>query len=140
MKEEPKYFQVQSVDNFFSKPEEVIKFANSLEYKNNCNQKLKKNSVLILNNFLLSPALRNIQKEAHQLHSKAFYCSQKHTVLLNKKNSKLEDSDPCNIEVTSDKGCVPNDLISPNSDLSIIPILILIQILNLLKPSKSRLG
>ena len=93
---------------------------NSLEYKNNCNQKLKKNSVLILNNFLLSPAIRNIQKEAHQLHSKAFYCSQKHTVLLNKKNSELKDSDPCNIEVTSDKGCVPHDLISPNSDLSII--------------------
>ena len=93
---------------------------NSSEYKNNCNEELKKNSVLILDNFLLSPALRNIQKEAHQLHTKAYYCSQKHTVLLNKKNNKLEDNDPCNIEVTSDKGCVPHDLIYPTSDLSII--------------------
>ena len=33
MKKQPKYFQVQSVDNFFSKPEEVVKFANSFEYK-----------------------------------------------------------------------------------------------------------
>ena len=33
IKEETKYFQVQSVDNFFSKPEEVVKFANSFEYK-----------------------------------------------------------------------------------------------------------
>tara|TARA_B100000780_G_C21105627_1_gene446411 strand:- start:735 stop:1472 length:738 start_codon:yes stop_codon:yes gene_type:complete len=30
---EPKYFQTQSVDNFFDKPEEIVKFANSLEYK-----------------------------------------------------------------------------------------------------------
>ena len=29
---EPKYFQVQAVDNFFDKPEEIIEFANKLEY------------------------------------------------------------------------------------------------------------
>ena len=30
---EPKYFQVQAVDNFFDKPEEIVKFANQLEYQ-----------------------------------------------------------------------------------------------------------
>ena len=45
MKKQPKYFQVQSVDNFFSKPEEVVKFANSFEYKKGSNYI---NTVLIL--------------------------------------------------------------------------------------------
>ena len=29
----PKYFQTQVVDNFFDKPKEIVKFANSLEYQ-----------------------------------------------------------------------------------------------------------
>jgi|TARA_B110000971_G_C19930652_1_gene463803 hypothetical protein len=32
-KKDPRYFQTQSIDNFFGKPEEIIKFANSLEYQ-----------------------------------------------------------------------------------------------------------
>ena len=38
--------------------------------------------------------------------------------MLNKKNNDLDINDPCNIEVKSDKGCVPHDLIPPESDLS----------------------
>ena len=30
---EKSFFQIQSVDNFFDDPEEIVKFANSLEYK-----------------------------------------------------------------------------------------------------------
>ena len=89
----------------------------SNDYLNNCKKKLKKNSVLQLDNFLLSKSLKNIQHEARLLHSKAYYCSQNHTVLLNKKNNDLDDADPCNIEVQSNKGCVPHDLIPINSDL-----------------------
>ena len=32
-KKQPNFFQIQMLDNFFDKPEEIIKFANSLEYK-----------------------------------------------------------------------------------------------------------
>ena len=32
-KEKSNFFQIQLVDNFFDKPEEIVKFANSLEYK-----------------------------------------------------------------------------------------------------------
>ena len=90
----------------------------SKKYLDSCKKKLLQNSVLHLDNFLLPQSLKNIQDEAHALHSKAYYCSQNHTVLLNKKNDEFDPDDPCNIEVVSDKGCVPHDLISSESDLS----------------------
>ena len=89
----------------------------STEYLNVCKKKLKRDSVLQLNKFLLSKSLTKIQNEANSLHAKAYYCSQNHTVLLNKKNNDLDSDDPCNIEVNSNKGCVPHDLIPPDSDL-----------------------
>ena len=35
-----------------------------------------------------------------------------------KKHDSLDSNDPCNIEVVSNKGCVPHDLISDNSELN----------------------
>ena len=101
---------------------QIVNFAlhpihTSNQYLKACKEKLKHNSVLQLDNFLSSESLKNIQNEAIHLHSKAFYCSQDHTVLLSKKNNEIDIDDPCNIEVKSDKGCVPHDLIPPNSDL-----------------------
>ena len=61
----------------------------SEKYLNVCKNKLRKESVLQLNNFLSSKSLNDIQKEANDLHSKAFYCSQNHTILLTKKNKNL---------------------------------------------------
>ena len=89
----------------------------SEKYLKVCKNKLRKESVLQLNNFLSSKSLKDIQKEANDLHSKAFYCSQNHTILLTKKNINISKDDPCNIEVKSDKGCVPHDLIPSNSNL-----------------------
>ena len=37
--------------------------------------------------------LKKIQKEANALHSKAYYCSQNHTVLLNQKSNKFDIND-----------------------------------------------
>ena len=90
----------------------------STDYLNACKNKLKNNSILQLDEFLLPKSLKKLQNEANILHSKAYYCSQNHTVLLNKKNNDLDINDPCNIEVQSDKGCVPHDLIPPESHLS----------------------
>ena len=89
----------------------------SEKYLKICKNKLRKDSILQLNNFLSSKSLNDIQKEANDLQSKAFYCSQNHTILLTKKNNNLSEDDPCNIEVKSNKGCVPHDLIPSNSNL-----------------------
>jgi len=90
----------------------------SKNFIQSCNNKLTKNSVLQLNNFLSDQAILALQKEAGALHERAYYCSQFHTILLNKKDQTIQEDNPCNIEVKSDKGCVPHDLISPHSFLN----------------------
>ena len=81
----------------------------NIEYKNYCFETLRKKSVLTLENFLNQECLYSIQKESQLLAGKAFYCSQKHTVLLNQYNESIDRKDPLNIEVISDKGCTPHD-------------------------------
>ena len=104
---------MKKIVNFYLHPVNT-----SADYLNACKDKLKNNSVLQLDDFLLPTSLKKIQNEANLLHSKAYYCTQNHTVFLNKKNNDLDINDPCNIEVQSDKGCVPHDLIPPESNLS----------------------
>ena len=90
----------------------------SNNYINSCHDKLKKESVLQLDNFLTDEAISLLQNEAKKLHGQAYYCCQFHTILLNKKDEEISDQDPCNIEVKSDKGCVPHDLIPTRSFLN----------------------
>ena len=90
----------------------------SKSFIQSCRDRLTKESVLQLNNFLNDHALLELQEEARKLHKKAYYCSQFHTILLNKRDPKILVDDPCNIEVKSDKGCVPHDLIPPHSFLN----------------------
>lgn len=87
-------------------------------YVKKCHKKLKNDYILQLDNFLTTEAIKNINIEAEKLKKHAFYCNQFHTVLLNKKNRNLKNNDPCNIEVKSDKGCVPHDLIPKDSYLN----------------------
>jgi len=89
-------------------------------YVKSCRSQLNKKSILILNSFLTEESLFNLQRESQSLHKKAFYCSQNHNILLTKKNTQLDKKHPCNIEVVSDKGCVPHDLIPANSSLRIV--------------------
>ena len=91
---------------------------NDLNYIQKCNSLIKKNSLLVLENFLLDNSLKNILNEAKQLEGKAFYCEQQHTVLLSKQSDSLDKNDPVNRLMMSDKGCVPHDLISHKSDLN----------------------
>ena len=90
------------------------------EYINNCNMLIRKNSILILKDFLNKECLDELINEALTLENKAFYCSQNHTILLNKPNKLLDSNDPLNFEVVSDKGCVPHDLLDKNSKLNIL--------------------
>ena len=89
-------------------------------YTKRCRSEFQKNSVLILTNFLKKEPLFELQREAQTLHDKAFYCSQNHNILLTEKNTQFDYRHPCNTEVTSDKGCVPNDLIPKDSYLRTI--------------------
>jgi len=105
-----------------SKLEDIVNFKNypiyKREFQDECFEHIRKKSVLILKNFINENCLNDIQKEALSLEHKAYYCSQKHTVLLKKKDINMIDEDPLNIEVISDKGCVPHDLINSNSYLN----------------------
>ncbi len=93
---------------------------NNLNYIQECNLLIKKNSLLVLENFLLDKSLKNILNEAKELENKAYYCEQEHTILLSQKSDSLDDKDPLNRLMTSDKGCVPHDLINQKSDLNIL--------------------
>ncbi len=85
-----------------------------------CKNEIEKNSILVLKNFLTKECLDELILEAKNLEKKAFYCSQNHTILLGKYDKSLEVDDPLNIEVKSDKGCVPHDLLNKKSKLNII--------------------
>ena len=107
---------MNSLDNIVNLKKHPINSLNS--YVSKCHKKLKNENILQLNNFLTKKAVKNIEEEAKNLKSQAYYCSQFHTILLGKKNSNLDNQDPCNIEVKSDKGCVPHDIIPKNSYLN----------------------
>jgi hypothetical protein len=106
---------LKNIINFKLHPIDDLSF-----YVKRCRNELQSNSILFLNNFLTKETLFNLQREAQILHNKAFYCSQNHNILLTDKNIQFDDKHPCNIEVSSDKGCVPHDLIPENSSLRII--------------------
>ena len=93
---------------------------NNKEYIKKCKKEIQENSILILNNFLNNNCLNKLIDEALQLEDKAFYCSQNHTILLNKVNESNDPNDPLNTEVVSDKGCVPHDLLNKDSKLNIL--------------------
>ncbi len=93
---------------------------NSESYIEKCNLLIRNNSLLVLENFLSKKSLTRILNEVKSLEEKAFYCEQKHTILLNKQSDNLDKSDPLNKLMISDKGCVPHDLISTESDLNLL--------------------
>ena len=105
---------INSIINLINHP------INDIKYINKCNSLIKKNSLLVLENFLSHKSLKNILNEAKQLEDKAFYCEQQHTILLSKQTDDLGEKDPLNRLMTSDKGCVPHDLINQKSDLNIL--------------------
>ena len=89
-------------------------------YIQKCNLLIKKNSLLVLENFLSKSSLAKILNEVKSLEEKAYYCEQKHTILLTKQSKDLEKSDPLNRLMISDKGCVPHDQIKNESDLNFL--------------------
>ena len=73
---------INSIINFEKHP------VKDKDYIKKCNSLIKKNSLLVLENFLSIESFKRILKETKSLEDKAFYCDQKHTILLNKQLSK----------------------------------------------------
>ena len=107
---------MSEIDKIVNLEKHPINSLNS--YVLDCYKKLNSENILQLDSFLTLEALNNIKIEAENLKDQAYYCSQLHTILLNKKNKLLSNKDPCNIEVRSDKGCVPHDIIPKDSYLN----------------------
>ena len=105
-----------TIDKIVNLKKHPINSSNS--YIIECRKRLNEEYVLKLDDFLSKKAILNIEIEAENLKDQAYYCSQFHTILLNKKNKNLNSKDPCNIEVKSDKGCVPHDIIPKKSYLN----------------------
>ncbi len=103
---------------------EIINFKDhpidNFDYINKCKYKISHESVLVLENFLTDECLNELIAEALKLQDKAFYCSQNHTIFLDKYDENIGDKDPLNIEVKSDKGCVPHDYLDSKSKLNIL--------------------
>ena len=93
---------------------------NDIDYIKSCNSLIKENSLLVLENFLSKKSLDIILNEAKILEDQAFYCKQKHTILLKKKINGISKDDPLNKLMISDKGCVPHDLLDKKSDLNVL--------------------
>ena len=93
---------------------------NDVTYIQECNSLIKKNSLLVLENFLSKNSLLKILNEAKKLEDHAYYCQQQHTILLSKQSDDIDKNDPLNRLMISDKGCVPHDFINKNSDLNIL--------------------
>ena len=93
---------------------------NSDNYIIKCKKQIQEKSILILKNFLNKDCLSELINEALKLEKHAFYCSQNHTILLSKTNQLEDPNDPLNIEVVSDKGCIPHDLLNKDSKLNIL--------------------
>ena len=72
---------IDKIVNLFKHP-----IVESNNYINRCHDKLKKESVLQLDNFLTDEAISLLQNEAKILHGQAYYCCQFHTILLKKKD------------------------------------------------------
>ena len=103
---------ISSIVNISRHPIEVN------DYIKKCNLLIKNNSILILKNFLSNSSYNNILNEAKNLESQAFYCKQKHTILLDKQTDSVNKTDILNQLMITDKGCVPHDMINSRSDLN----------------------
>ena len=80
-----------------------------------CKLQLLRNGVLVLENFLRSETLEDLKKEAQEIRPNAYFCYQKHNAFLLEEDSSLPKTHIRNLELVSDKGCIPHDKIPKSS-------------------------
>jgi len=92
----------------------------SIDFANQCRQKLSDTGVLLLSQFLLPEALSQTIKEAHGRAHLAYFTKKTHNVYLSEPNASLPETHVFNRQVKSSKGCITTDQIQKESGLHII--------------------
>jgi len=82
-----------------------------------CAETLDTDGVLVLSNLIKPTALKAMQAEAEAGQSQAYFCAQNHTVYLTPQDPNFAPDHAQNLEVTSSKGCICDDLIAQDSPL-----------------------
>lgn len=82
-----------------------------------CQSQLDDTGVLVLSDFIRPEALKAMQSEAKEGHSKAYFCAQNHSVYLTPQNEDYAPDHPANRQVVSSKGCICDDDIAQTSPL-----------------------
>ena len=92
----------------------------SIDFANQCRQKLSKEGVLLIPQFLQSEALKQTIKEAEAQTHLAYFTKKTHNVYLSEPNASLPETHVFNRQVKSSKGCITTDQIQKESGLHII--------------------
>ena len=92
----------------------------SIDFANQCHQKLSDTGVLLLPKFLLPEALKQTIKEAEAQAHLAYFTKNTHNVYLSEPDTSLPEDHIFNRQVKSSKGCITTDQIQSKSGLHVI--------------------
>lgn len=86
-------------------------------FREMCNETLESNGSLVLPGFLIPAAVQSVAKEGQENQHLAYFCEQKHNILLTPPDAKFDAEHPRNLQVVSSKGCITDDQIPDDSAL-----------------------
>ena len=92
----------------------------SIDFANQCRQKLSEEGVLLIPQFLQSEVLNQTIKEAEAQTHLAYFTKKTHNVYLSEPDASLPETHVFNRQVKSSKGCITTDQIQKESGLHII--------------------
>ena len=92
----------------------------SIDFANQCSQKLSDTGVLLIPQFLLPEALNQIRKEAKAQAHLAYFTKKTHNIYLSEPDTSLPKTHVFNRQVKSSKGCITTDQIHSESGLHVI--------------------
>ena len=92
----------------------------SIDFANQCRQKLSEEGVLLIPQFLQSEALKQTIKEAEAQTHLAYFTKKTHNVYLSEPDASLPETHVFNRQVKSSKGCITTDQIKSESGLHVI--------------------
>ena len=95
-------------------------FLNSVDFADECRQKLFDTDTLLLPQFLLPEALHQILEEAKTQAHLAYFTNKTHNVYLSQSDTSLPKTHVFNRQVRSTKGCITTDQIPSESGLHVI--------------------
>jgi len=89
-------------------------------YTASCKDQLDRNGALVMENFLNSDTVAFLQSEARTVRPLAYFCHQNHNAYLLDSDSEFPAEHIRNLELVSDKGCVPHDQVPEDSPLRML--------------------